>query len=83
MENIIVEIFIAPIGETADFMLPAHVEVRKILTDLTRLVEQFYQQITYDGEQPLLFSRDNEQVIHLNMTLAQAGIKDGHRLILV
>ncbi len=83
MENIIVEIYIAPVGETADFMLPAHVEVRKILSDLTRLVEQVYQQITYAGEQPLLCCLDDERIIPLNLTLAQAEIKDGHRLILV
>ena len=83
MENIIVEITLAATGEVVDFMLPAHVPVGEMIGDLTRLVEQVYQQITYSGEQPVLCNQSEGRMIPLDITLAQAGVQDGHKLILV
>lgn len=81
MENIIVEIALAANGETVDFMLPAHVPVQNLMKELTQVVEQVYQQIATN--QPLLINQSLQQIIPPNQTLAQAGVRDGQRLMLV
>lgn len=83
MENIIVEIMLAATGDTVDFMLPAHIAIGEMMKDLVQLVEQVYQQVSFGDEQPVLFNHSETRPIPLDMTLAQAGIRDGHRLLLV
>lgn len=83
METIIVEICIGINGVSSDFMLPAHVPVGKLIRELVSLVEQVFQEITFSGETPLLCSLTSGAVIPQDMTLAQAGVRDSHRLMLV
>lgn len=83
METIIVEICIAATGNISDFMLPAHIKTSSLIQELVRLVEQAYQEITYGEEPTILCSLTDGSVIAGNLTLAQAGIRDGHRLMLV
>lgn len=82
METIIVEICIAATGNVSDFMLPAHVQISSLIQELVRLVEQAYQEITYGEEPPVLCNLTDGGVIAGNLTLAQAGVRDGHRLML-
>ena len=83
METIIVEICIGSIGTVADFMLPAHVQVSKLIGELARLIEQHFPETTFAQEQLFLCDMASQQMIPENQTLAQAGIRDGHRLMIV
>ena len=83
METIIVEICIGLNGVVSDFMLPAHVPVGKLIHEIVRLVEQVFPEITFGGVTPMLFSTANSAAIPEELTLAQAGIRDSNRLILV
>ena len=83
METIIVEICIASTGTVADFMLPAHVQVSKLIGELARLIEQYYQETTFASETPMLCDMNTRRYVPENQTLAQAGIRDGHRLMIV
>lgn len=83
METIIVEICIGLNGVVSDFMLPAHVPVEKLIRELVPLVEQVFQEITFGGQTPMFFSQTSGCSIPPELTLAQAGVRDSHRLILV
>ncbi|MBR4039076.1 MAG: EsaB/YukD family protein [Clostridia bacterium] len=83
METIIVEICIGLNGVVSDFMLPAHVPVGKLIHEIVPLVEQVFQEITFGGQLPMLFSMTSGSVIPSELTLAQAGVRDSHRLVLV
>jgi len=83
METIIVEICIGVNGVVSDFMLPAHVPVSKLLRELVSLVEQVYQEITFSGETPMLCSLTSGAIIPMDLTLAQAGVRDSHQLMLI
>lgn len=83
METIIVEICIGITGSVSDFVLPAHVPVESLVGEIIKLVEQAFPWITYDKEQPLLCDSEKGCVIPGHLTLAQAGIRDSSRLLLV
>lgn len=83
MENIIVELCIAATGNTADFMLPVHVPVNKLISELIKLIEQVYPETSFEQETPVLCDMLNQRMIPGNLTLAQAGIRDSHRLMIV
>lgn len=83
METIIVEICIASTGMVADFMLPAHVQLSKLIGELARLIEQHFQETSFAKEAPMLCDMATRQFLPENQTLAQAGIRDGHRLMIV
>lgn len=83
METIIVEITIAATESTADYMLPAHVPVEVLMTELVQLVEQVYPEVTFKGQDPMICSMKDQAVIPAGVTLAQAGVRDGQRLLLV
>lgn len=83
MDTIIVELCIGSTGTAADFMLPAHVPVSKLIAELTRLIEQVYPETSFAQEEPVLCDMLSQQVIPFNLTLAQAGIRDSHKLMIV
>ena len=83
METIIVELYIGENGATADFMLPAHVPVSQLTGELRGLIEQVYPEISFGQETPVLCDMQTCRIISQNLTLAQAGIRDSHRLMIV
>ena len=83
METIIVEICIGITGSISDFVLPAHVPVKALTGEIVKLVEQAFPWITFDKELPLLCDGERGTIISGELTLAQAGIRDSARLLLV
>ena len=83
MDTIIVGITIAATDSRADYMLPVHVPVKVMTAELAQLVEQVYPEVSFEGQTPMLCSMKNKAVIPGNLTLAQAGVRDGHHLLLV
>lgn len=83
METIIVEILIGTTGNISDFVLPAHVPVDALIPEIRKLVEQVFPYVAFDEEAPMLCDRDKGTIIPAGMTLAQAGIRDSSRLLLV
>ena len=83
VETIIVEICIGITENVSDFVLPAHVPVDALIVEIIRLVEQVFPHLTFDDEMPMLCDRDKGTVIPGNLTLAQAGVRDSSRLLLL
>ena len=83
METIIVEINIAASDENVEFVLPAHVKVEALLPAIIRLVEQTHQALQFDPEKTMLCDPRSQKILLPSITLAQAGVRQGHRLMLV
>lgn len=83
METIIVEINIAASDENTEFILPAHVKIDSLLPAIIRLVEQTHQELQYDPEHTMLCDPRSQKILPSNITLAQAGVRQGHQLMLV
>lgn len=83
METVIVEICMGITGSVSDFILPAHVPVAALISELIKLIEQVYPHITFDRDMPILYEMEKGLPIPMNATLAQAGIRDSSRLLLV
>lgn len=83
METIIVEICIGITGNVSDFVLPAHVPVQTLICELIKLIEQVFPYITFDHETPILYEMEKGWPIPLHQSLAQAGVRDSSRLLLV
>ena len=83
METIVVEICIAATGTMADFMLPAHIPVSKLTAELVPLIEQAYQEVYFGQEMPVLCDMTSRRISPENLTLAQAGVRDSQRLLIV
>lgn len=83
MESIIIEIIPGSTGEHIDFMLPAHVPLSSLIDDIARFIEQVNQLIMFDKENLTLIDTDNGQVLCLEWTLAQNGIRDGSTLMIL
>lgn len=83
METIIVEINIAASDENVEFILPAHVKIESLLPEIIRLVEQTHQELQYDPIHTMLCDTRSQKMLSSGITLAQAGIRQGYKLLLV
>ena len=83
MQTIIVEIHIPATSATYDFRLPAAGRIGDVLTEVTRILETTQQDLLLDHEQPMLCDRGQERILDPEETVAESGLKDGSRLILL
>lgn len=83
METIIVEIIIGVSGDLVDFVLPVHVPAAELLPDVIRLIEQTHPTLRMDKQTPVLCDQTDGRMLHPALTLAQSGVRMGHRLLLV
>lgn len=82
-ETVITEIRIGITGRVCDFVLPAHVAVSKLVTDLVALTEQAFPEVQVDRQAPMLLDVERQRPLPGELTLAQSGVRDGSRLMLV
>lgn len=82
METIIIEITLGALNESASFILPAHVPVKMLLDEIIRQVGLVYWNAEYDAE-AMLLNKENCQLLHPQLTLAQNGIREGSKLMLI
>lgn len=82
METIIIEITLGALDEAASFILPAHVPVRMLLGEIIRQVGLVYWNAEYDA-QAMLLDKESCQPLHPQLTLAQNGVREGSKLILI
>lgn len=83
MQTIIVEIYIPATSARFDFRLPSSGRIGDIMAEITRVLEATQQNLQLDREQPMLCDQDRGLVLDRNDTVAEAGLRDGSRLILV
>lgn len=83
METIIVEIYIPAISSSFDFRLPSSGRVYDVVNEIIRILETTQQNLHFDTDLPMLC--DIERGVQLNpeSRIAEVGIHDSSRLMLV
>lgn len=83
METIIAEIFIPATNKTFDFALPAQGRIADVAGRIIESLESVERNIAFDATCPLICDLDHGAVLQPGMTVVQAGIRDGTRLMLL
>ena len=83
MESVIVEVYIPATSASYDFRLPSSGIIRDVINEVIRVLETTQQNLEFDRAQPILCDRERELVLDYRDTVAEAGLHDGSKLILV
>lgn len=83
METIIVEIYIPAISSSFDFRLPAAGRVCDVVDEIIRILEATQQNLVFDKELPMLCDTASGRALDPDAYIAETGIHDSARLVLV
>ncbi|MGX8705036.1 MAG: EsaB/YukD family protein [bacterium] len=83
METIIVEIFVPATSSSFDFRLPAAGKVSDVTSEIMRILESTQQNLAFDSEYPMLCDLDAGCILDPAQTVAECGLHDSARLLLV
>lgn len=83
METIIVELSVPAISSTFDFRLPSSGRVCDIVDEIIRILEATQQNLRFDKELPMLCDMDRGCPLNPEARIAETGIRDSSRLMLV
>lgn len=83
METIIVEINIPAISSTFDFRLPSTGRVYDVVNEIIRILEATQQNLRFDTDLPMLCDIDRGVPLNPEALIAEVGIHDSSRLMLV
>ena len=83
METIIVEIYIPAISQVFDFRIPASGRVYDIIEEIIRILEITQQNLVFDKDVPMLCDLERGTIIDPSKHIAEIGLHDSSRLILV
>ncbi|MBQ8088424.1 MAG: hypothetical protein IJ074_11970 [Clostridia bacterium] len=83
METIIVELYVPAISSTFDFSIPATGRVCDTVAEIVRILEATQQNLEFDKEMPMLCDLEHGVPLKPNAYIAETGIHDSSRLMLV
>lgn len=83
MESVIVEVYIPATSASYDFRLPSSGKIGDVIGEVIRVLEATQQNLEFDWEQSVLCDRDREVILAPQDTVAEAGLRDGSKLILI
>lgn len=83
METIIVEIYIPAISSSFDFRLPASGRVCDVVDEIIRILETTQQNLLFDKSHPMLCDAERGCPLNPAVCIAETGLRDSAKLILV
>ncbi|MBQ9459273.1 MAG: EsaB/YukD family protein [Oscillospiraceae bacterium] len=83
METMIVEIQVPAISRAYDFQLPAGSVVRDVISEIINILEQSESCAAFDRDYPMLCHVDDGRILNPNDTIADCGVYDGVKLMLI
>lgn len=83
METIIVEIFVPAITQSFDFSLPSEGRIGDVTEEIIRILELTQQNLAIDKSLPMLCNVENGNVLNPEMRIAETGLHDSSKLILI
>ena len=83
MDTIIVEIHIPATSTSFDFRLPAAGRVCDVVDEIINILETTQQNLVFDKEYPMLCDTENGRILNPAAYIAETGIKDSSKLMLV
>ena len=83
MQSIIVEVYVPATSASYDFRLPSTARVGEVVGEMLRILEATQQNLLFDKAHPVLCDRERGVLLKTLDTVAEAGLQDGSRLILI
>ena len=83
MQSIIVEVYLPATAESHDFRLPSEARIGDLTREMARILEATQFNLSVDPVHPLLCERDAGRILMPWQTVAEAGLRDGSRLLLL
>ena len=81
---ILVDVYVPSVDETYDFVLDEMIETEKIIMEIYEMVNKKLNSSTAEGTDAfLLYHMTGEKLLERERTLAESGVRDGSRLMLV
>ena len=81
---ILVDINVPSVEETWDFMIDENVDVNRLIPELVRMAaKRTHSDPETNPDKFSLYSATDECELTGDRTLAENGVRDGHRLILI
>ncbi|MCR4640694.1 MAG: EsaB/YukD family protein [Lachnospiraceae bacterium] len=81
---ILVDIFVPSVDKTYDFQLNEEIEIHTVLEEISEMIGQKeHSRITGRVDQLLLCNYRTGSILSTNITLKEAGIVNGDKLLLV
>jgi len=83
MQSIIVEISVPATSASFDFRLPSTGRISDIINEIIRILETTEQNLLFDRDQPMLCDMERGTILKPQDSVAEAGLRDGSKLMLV
>ena len=83
METITVEIFVPAINVSFDFRLPSGGRVHDVTEEIIRILETTQPSLLFDKSYPMLCDSEGGRILDPAKCIAETGLHDSSRLILV
>ena len=83
MQTIIVEIYVPATSMHYDFRLPSTGKIGDIVGEVIRILETSQHNLLFDRSQPVLCDSDRGMILRPWLTVAEARLQDGAKLILL
>jgi uncharacterized ubiquitin-like protein YukD len=83
MEMVIVEINVPSISTSFDFKVPTGFKVSEVVDEIVRILEVTQNNISFDTDLRILCDVNDAKVLNPDMLIADLGIKDGAKLMLI
>lgn len=83
MQTIIVEIYVPATSSSFDFRLPSTGRIADIVSEVIWIMETTQQNLLFDRDQPVLCDCEQNRILDQHITVAEAGLRDGARLMLL
>jgi len=82
MGKLSISIDVPAVGQCHEFLIPANMAVKNVIMLITRILVSEYG-VVNDFSDVMLFGKDDARTLRTECSLAQLGISDGARLILL
>ena len=83
MEKMTLEIYLPGVNEAFTFALPSQVPIGAMIGELVKVVAACSGNARVDEDHPMLLSAERGAILDRNKTLAENGVVEGARLLLV
>ena len=83
MDKVLVEIFLPAANASYDVRIPLHSRMSEILQMVSKLLGDLSAGKYLPADDSVLCDRDSGEVLNINLTAAESGLRNGSRLMLV
>lgn len=83
MEKVLVNIYVPILGTSYDIFVPLQSKIHEITTLINKAVSELSEGLFIPDAKTTLCMRDTGNIINVNLSVYEAGFKNGTKLILI